>query len=190
MGFGADLVALSTDTWMTTTLTHPETGKPREPSEINIYAQAHPEKASDLFKEMLLTMVMNRAGDSAHVVQAYRTYPSPLQKGRTLIEWLDWQPPMDGDVQMDGYIPDALRSVMEEPTVDVIVAREGYPVGEVNQWRDHADLATVRSAQQKIGDDVRIMLFAEPGSDRQKLFRTRLGPGQIIEPPELGEWAD
>ncbi len=133
-----------------------------------------------------MTLVVNRAGDSTHVVQAYETVPSPLVRGRTEIKWLNWEPP-DGDVQVCGFLPDVMTEVMMEPTLDLLLARNGYPVAQTENWRDHADLATLRSATQQLGDKgLRILLFAEPDTDRQRLFQRRLGPGQVVEPPDLG----
>ncbi len=91
-GFGADIVTLSTDVWATELLNHPDTGMPWQHGELDAYTQRHPERSPAEFRCLIATTAYNRADNYFTYMQAYRTAPSRTSRGRTAIQWLDWEP--------------------------------------------------------------------------------------------------
>lgn len=180
---GADLLAMTADSRMVRTPTNPDTGQTLRPGEISAYARAHSDKEGEVFTEVLATIVVNRAGDQGHAMNAYRVTPSPFRAGHHHLTWLDWAP---DEAAPSGAIPDALAAAMGRPSLDVRYVHAGGDLDEIEQWRDEADIATLAAMHQRLGSAARMMLFAEPGTPRDQLLRSRLNPEQIRWPRDLG----
>lgn len=196
-GFGADSLAVSMETWGHTAklqspaptnpddieaaaarVLHPLTGEPIKQGDLADLALNHDGIAKGWVVEGILTQVLNRAGDTATVLQPYRI------TGRT-VEWLPRDFDTDGTA-VAGRVADALAHAMRADTIEQDMARHGVTFAslglEAERGRAHADVATVTALRERFGEHALILLAADPGTVRDQVLRERLPRSQIIRP--------
>lgn len=152
MGFGCDVIALTTDSWRATGRINPVTGKRWRKEEMQDVALNHDGIAKGWIVESLTVQVVNRAGDSEGTVMPYRIteHTNALGIKRYEIEWLDDVDSTRKGMTVGGLLADAMHNVMvKAPTVDQVMARQGitgesFGLNDV-QTRAHVDCAIVKT---------------------------------------------
>lgn len=180
VGFSADVLAVTMETFSARILENPVTGEPWGHGEMAQVVEQHDGLAKGWVHEALMTQVLNRAGDVAGRIQPY-----VLDGGRT-VEWVDTPPDAEG-AELRGLVPDALAAAMAEPTMLQHAGRDmmaRHLLAELGAERAaaHADVGVVRVLEERYGGEVMVLLAAEPGSVREQVIRERFPRSQVIRP--------
>jgi hypothetical protein len=182
-GFGPDVMAITHDSLMVsgdpkTAVNDPRTGKPWEPNPgdrpgpMQTYVEEFGFDGTVV--ECLVTYVLNRAGDSAVVPQPYEV------EGRS-VKWLPFE---HAGGEYSGDVPAALIKTMESSTLDQHVPPWAFGLvdHDPERARYHLDMATLAAIEKQVDLPVSVALFAEPGSPRAQMLRSKLARSQVIDP--------
>lgn len=187
-GFGADLLALSFDTFMVSghkeeNANDPRTGKHWAQGAMQTYVDEFGFDGTVV--EGILTMGINRAGDIRFLQQTYEV------AGRS-VHWADAEAAVDGD-RMTGIVPNALRQIMLRKTLDQAFATTmpqvfaKFSAADPQRARWHMDIAACEFIQSRAPSPLVMAVFAEKGSPRDQVFRRRFPRSQIIDLRDLGD---
>ena len=165
-GFGADVLALTTDAFMATDPINPRTGRMWEPGQLAVEVEKHGGLDRGAITEALLTTAYNRAGDTGFCMQRYRVQGGSLR-------WLR-QEEVPGDAQPSGRVPDVMARIMKGNSIDPDLAEAGVSVTSERE-RAVADFAVVRALLRELRHDVVASLYALPGTNRHRYLEHRMG---------------
>lgn len=179
-GLGADVMTMTYETWSTKhAAKHPLTGEQWKAGDLQDLAENHDGLAKGYVHECLMTSGVNRAGDHDAISRQY-----VIEKRK--VNWLsglDLDSHLGGE--MSGLVPDMLTKIMAEPPADVTLLQQFPGIAENlisnPNWRDHADIATVKAIMTLI-EDCAITIGSEPDTERARLIREYLPEGEIIRP--------
>lgn len=188
-GFGPDLLAVSHDTYIAVAKDgewkDPRTGKPWAtpvgdvPGPLQTYIEEFGYDGTVV--DCLVTHAVNRAGDASVEILPY------VVDGR-FVRWLDLGQGLDRSMYRDDGVQQALQKMMGMTTLDQVmpgllpdrVKQQATSNPEVARWS--YDMATVAIIEDGVDTRVDVRLFAEPGSPRHQLFRSKFSRSQIIDP--------
>lgn len=189
-GFGPDLAAITHDTYIATgkagdELIDPRTGKewatptPDAPGPMQTYVEEFGYDGT--IADALVTHAVNRAGDA-------RVVPEPYVVDGRWVRWLDMGQDHDEALYRDEGVRHALVRMMGMPTLaqvmpNVIPAwaqKMAAAKPEVARWS--YDMAVVTAIEEAVDSPVAVSLFAEKGSPRDQLFKSRFPKSQVIDP--------
>jgi hypothetical protein len=176
-GFGPDAIALLIETWcahVDHAEANPVTGEPWGPGEMQDAVENHRAREKGWVSDALLIEVHNRAGDVAAASLPYRIVRREVV----------WGEPLTTPDRMEGVVPDALTEIMAEPDL-VATAYLENPDWDLSpeELRDICDVTAARALVER-GNAV--LLWAEPGSDRERLIKERLGQSVRPMPRQRG----
>lgn len=152
VGFGCDIIAVTSDGWAPTkdhVEANPVTGEDWGPGEMQALVEEHQGIERGIIREALTTIVVNRAGDVAGAVRPYLVSPDPAAAGRPRMQ-VAWEEGYDQQFDdMRGVIPSALHSFMAEVPADILMARAGVDPADFGldamAARAHFDCAVVKA---------------------------------------------
>jgi hypothetical protein len=146
VGFGCDALALTTETYQAGTPTSPLTGKRWVPGEMQRAADEHGALETGAVIEALVTLVVNRAGDISGVSQQYRVHRSVNALGVTSYD-IEWLPEIADGYQREGRIVKSLVRFMNDPAVDVHIARIGIDPADYDSEQTRTHTSTAESSK-------------------------------------------
>jgi hypothetical protein len=190
IGFGCDLLALSTESWHPVEehrLKNPYTGKPwgETARSMQQAANEHDALAKGVLVESLFTTVVNRAGDVVSVMQDYRidVKINALGIARYGIEWLEAEPLVmdsrDENSQVSGIIPESMIEYMNSPTIQHLLAKFGLSGADFDlnpvQTQAHIDCATVKQLIREHAIEAAIILMSDDPQRTEVIDRSLHG---------------
>jgi hypothetical protein len=182
MGFGADTMAITFESFHSNTGQSPLTGEPWRPHEMQYVFEAEPRNAVEHWvDECITTTAHERGGGYILASNGYRIVG-------TEVIWTEEQMHLsseDEDGSASGAMFDYLQHAMERPTIEKAIEEEEgkNPLTRfmADSLKDdperrlfHIDMAALTSLNER-GLIRSAMIGAEPGSLREKLLTERLG---------------
>ena len=182
MGFGADTMAITFESFHSNTKTSPLSGKDWRPHEMQYVFEAEPRNAVEHWVDECITTTAHERG-GAYVLSSngYR-----IVKNR--VEWTEDQMHIvsedDDEGQAAGAMFDYLQRAMAAPTIEQKIAEDaktnpltammGVLVEDPERRLFHTDMATLTALNDRKLIQT-AMVGAEPGSVREELLIERLG---------------
>lgn len=174
VGFGADVLAMTMDTWQGTGRTNPLTGKSWGAGDLQDLVENHDGYGRGWVTDAVSVLVYNRAGDRSATMLPYRI------ASRNVV-WLDDRH-LDTEDGYGGLVHEVLSAAMSGPTLDVLVARTGLTGADfgldAEETLAHQDCAAAKLLLNRCA----VALAAEPNTVRAKIIRRSLPDGKVIRP--------
>ena len=166
VAFGCDILAFTVEGWQPTDPErNPATGRPWGPGELERAVEDEGALEAGWVTEALTTHVVNRAGDVLGALLPYRVDRRMSSLGITSYN-LEWgpQPDLPQDATWGGYVIDSLVQYMQEPPMDVVMAKAGMPPARAfglnaEEARAHIDCAIMKVLRHSF--DGSVMLLAD-----------------------------
>lgn len=186
IGFGADVVCVTTEGWRASDpARNPVTGKPWESGQMQEVVEQHQGLEKGWIYESLTTYAVNRAGDVLSGIQDYRIskHTNALGITRHSIEWEEPMLPelikqMEG-AQLGGVLVEETVKYMNHPTVAQMLERIGVRATEHGLSYEEAmtinDIEVLRHLR-RVGWTGAAMLAAGPDESlRRQIIQEQLG---------------
>lgn len=169
-GFGADIVGLNVDTYLSMTLLNPTTKHRWEPGEMSAAAA----RGLDTVVDTLVIRAWNRAGDAELRLLPYRSDHRAIT-WRTDVEL----PGQGGELGVGGVIEDAVMNALATKPLDLMLA-DGAPTAlSWEEERAALDVFVWKWIRQDL-PTVIVELAARWGSDRYRYLQRRGAPIRMI----------
>lgn len=169
-GFGADIVGLNVDTYLSTTLLNPTTKQPWESGEMSAAAIRGLEAVVDT----LVIRAWNRAGDAELRLLPYRADHRAIA-WRTDVEL----PAQSGDLGVGGVIEEAVLDGLRSKPLDLMLADRHRALLSWEEERAALDVFVWKWIRRDL-PTVTVELAARWGSDRYRYLQRRGAPIRMI----------
>ena len=180
MGFNADTMSISFESYHSTLENSPLTGKRWMPKEMQYVAEVYPDK--DWVRECLTITTHERDGGFTLFSQPYRILDGEVEWTEESLLQISSE---EDDVGGSGVMFEALQHAMEVPKINALVAEQAEKddvaafisslITDEETRYFHSDMATFRALEEK--ELILSCLFAaKEGSTRQALLKDRFGP--------------
>lgn len=192
--FACDTITMTTDTYMAVgdakdgaqakDMVNPLTGKPWGRGDMQELAMHHRGVERGWITEALMTLAVNRAGDTATATAEYKLTERKGNLSREPWVQLEWgfeHSAAETPIKMEGRVVDNVVRYMNHPTIAQIMARAGLHAEEFGltyeQALAHMDCAAVKYAGQVLGFQG-AMLLSSDNEERSKVIDESLAqPG-------------
>jgi hypothetical protein len=181
MGFNADVMSITFESYHSNLETSPITGKSWKPHEMQFVFENHPKKG--WVNECLTTTIHERGGGFGLSSHAYRIADHQ-------VEWLEVKMEMvsgDEAVRGGGVMYEYLQQAMAAPSMEEVISESEDPVTALmgtllpdDEVRlTHEDLGTYQALKDK-KLVISVIFFVAPGSTREKMLNSRLEAGAVV----------
>lgn len=190
VGYGCDLIVLTTEGWHPTkdhVEINPVTGRPWAQGEMQDVVEHHQGMERGIIVEALTITAVNKAGDVIGSVYDYEIVANPLT-GRLQVKW---QEPLVADnteegTTFGGRIADALVYFMNQENLVQAMLKSGTTGADFGltdvETMAHADCAVTKSLQQA-GFNGAVMLMSDD-PQRAAIIQDSMANGPFFPDPE------
>lgn len=186
IGFGCDVIAMTTEGWRATQEKDPRTGRHWAPGAMQDAVHNDQGREKGWITEGLTTTVVNRAGDLAWADQGYTVDRKQNALGLVSFD-LTWEDEIhravhgEDGAQLGGVMIEQVLAYMNEKTMDVLGHEEGIRAEDFGldyeEARAHMDCALVKNLV-RIGFEGAVLLTADNDVRREIIDKSLKGlPG-------------
>lgn len=180
MGFGADTMALTFESFHSNLGKSPVTGENWRPHEMQYVFEAEPRNATEHWVDECITTTLHERGGG------YVLSSNGYQIEKNKVTWTEDQMLVLSDEESDGHAAGAmfefLQHAMTQPTIEQAMANASNPltammatlVDDPERRLFHTDMATLTSLNERKLIKT-ALVGAEPGSVREQMLTERLG---------------